>query len=71
MSENISLLVEMLVSRIYMQPQDSNALQQINNIIANIAHNMSPQFTEEQIQTIFNLSVEAMRLYPNEKCWTK
>lgn len=37
-----------------------------NNIIANIAHNMSPQFTEEQILTIFNLSVEAMRLYPNE-----
>ena len=64
--KNISLLVEMLVSRIYMQPQDSNALQQINNIIAHIAHNMSPQFTGEQIQTIFNLSVEAMHLYPNE-----
>lgn len=30
------------------------------------ARNMSPQFTEGQIQTIFNLSVEAMRLYPNE-----
>lgn len=30
------------------------------------AHNMSPQFTGEQIQTIFNLSVEAMHLYPNE-----
>ena len=29
--KNISLLVEMLVSRIYMQPQDSNALQQIKD----------------------------------------
>lgn len=64
--QNISLLVEMLVSRIYMQPQNPNALQQINNIIANIAYNMSPQFTKREIQAIFNLSMEAMRLYPNE-----
>lgn len=64
--QNISLLVEMLVSRIYMQPQNTSALQQINNIIATIAHKMLPKFTESEIQAMFDLSMEAMRLYPHE-----
>ncbi len=64
--QNISLLVELLVSRIYMQPQNTNALQKINNIIATIAHKMSPKFSESEIQAIFDLSMEAMHLYPHE-----
>ena len=61
-SQNITLLTQMALVRAYMQPQNNNAMMQINSMIYSMGQGMAGNINENTIRRILDLSLEAMRV---------
>lgn len=64
--QNISLIIQMIVARYYMTPQNNSAFYQINTMIVGLAQGMKGiRLTQQNINSLFSLTEQAMKIYGN------